>query len=160
MKRKNKRRKMREKVLQILYAYELNKDGLEALVTSVLSDVENVEEREFARSIVDRVIIHAKELDEELVKRVDNWEFSRIALIDKILIKIGICEFLYFDDIPPKVTINEAIEISKEYSTAKSGRFINGILDGAYLEFKELGRLSKKGRGLIDETLPKTDPIA
>jgi N utilization substance protein B len=66
---------------------------------------------------------------------------------------MAICELLYFEEIPTKVSINEAIEISKRYSTAKSGRFINGILDAALTDLNESGRINKKGRGLIQKTL-------
>lgn len=69
-------------------------------------------------------------LDMRIVGRVTNWEMNRIALIDKILLRIGICELLFFPDIPPKVSINESIEIAKDFSTAGSAKFINGILDG------------------------------
>ncbi|MCB9220161.1 MAG: N utilization substance protein B, partial [Ignavibacteriales bacterium] len=67
----------------------------------------------------------------------------------------GVGEILYIEDIPPKVTINEIIEIAKEYSTAKSGKFINGILDAVLLDIKSEGKLKKVGRGLIEKSLPK-----
>ena len=81
---------------------------------------------------------------------------KRIALMDKLLLRIGITELLYFPDIPPKVSINEVIEIAKNYSTSNSGKFINGILDAILTELKNTGKLNKTGRGLIEETLPKT----
>jgi N utilization substance protein B len=77
-------------------------------------------------------------------------------LIDKVLLRIGICELIYFPDIPPKVSINETIEIAKEYSTARSGKFINGILDAILSELKETGKLNKTGRGLVDESILKS----
>lgn len=82
---------------------------------------------------------------------------GRIALIDKILLRMAICELLYFTDIPPKVSINEAIEIAKIYSTAGSGKFINGILD-TILSEEKLGSLNKTGRGLVDESVNKQQP--
>ena len=88
-------------------------------------------------------------------EKVENWEMERIALIDRILLKIGIVEILYFPEIPPKVSINEVIEIAKDYSTLNSGKFINGILDAILSEAKKEGRLNKSGRGLIEESLPK-----
>jgi N utilization substance protein B len=88
-------------------------------------------------------------------EKVNNWEMERIALIDRILLRIAIAELLYFPDIPPKVSINEAIEIAKEYSTAKSGKFINGVLDAILTDLKQSGKLNKSGRGLIEESLPK-----
>jgi len=80
---------------------------------------------------------------------------NRIALVDRVLLRMGICEILFFQDIPPKVSINEAIEISKEYSTAGSAKFINGILDAILSEEKRSGNLNKKGRGLVEESITK-----
>jgi N utilization substance protein B len=150
-----RRRFVREKVLQILYAQEMNKDSLQALIDGVMSEVSDLQEREFADNLINRVLIHKKSLDDIIMKRVANWEMNRIALIDKILLRMGICEILYFPDIPPKVSINESIEIAKLYSTAGSGKFINGILDAVLSELKEQGEINKSGRGLVDETISK-----
>ena len=79
-------------------------------------------------------------------------------MIDHILLRIGLCEIYYFPDIPPKVSINEAIEIAKEYSTAGSGKFINGILDAVLNDLKKAGKLNKTGRGLLEETIYKPSP--
>ena len=153
-----KRRIVREKVLQILYAFEMNKESLQLLTNGVLSDVEDKADKEFAENLVNRVLIHAKDLDIKIKERVDNWELGRIALIDRILLRIGLCELYYFPEIPPKVSINEVIEIAKEYSTAGSGKFINGILDAVLSELKESGNLNKTGRGLLEETIAKNPP--
>lgn len=151
-----KRRLIREKVLQVLYAYEVNKDGHKATLDSMLSDIKDETDREFALNLIARVIRYTKELDDKIEERVANWEMNRIALVDKILLRIGICELIYFPDIPPKVSINESIEIAKEYSTARSGKFINGILDAVLSELKQSGTLEKKGRGLVDESFAKS----
>ncbi|MHB1685799.1 MAG: transcription antitermination factor NusB [Ignavibacteriaceae bacterium] len=153
-----KRRLVRERVLQILYAYSLNKESLESLMNGVLSDISEKSDRDFANDLVNRVLIHKDELDKMIKLRVDNWELNRIALIDKILLQMGICELLYFPDIPPKVSINEEIEIAKIYSTAGSGKFINGILDAILSELKDTGKLDKTGRGLLEETISKAPP--
>lgn len=155
MNQKFKRRFTREKVLQVLYAYELNRDALQALTDGMLSDITSEPDKDFARSLINKVIIHKEDFDKEISKRVNNWEMNRIALIDKILLRMGICELLHFPDIPPKVSINESIEISKEFSTSKSGKFINGILDAVLSELKETGKLNKAGRGLVDSTIGK-----
>jgi len=81
---------------------------------------------------------------------------NRIALIDKLLLRMGICELLYFPDIPPKVSINESIEIAKDFSTAGSGKFINGILDAILSDEKKSGKLNKTGRGLVEESIHKS----
>jgi len=151
-----KRRIVREKVLQILYAYTMNKESLDTLINGMLIDISEKVDREFAESLVHRVLANKDELDKKIKERVANWEMNRIALIDKILLRMGICEILYFPDIPPKVSINEAIEIAKVYSTGGSGKFINGILDAILSELKESGKLNKTGRGLIEESIFKS----
>ena len=150
---KSKRRIIREKVLQILYAHELNKDSITAFIAEVLDEVKDEADKEFARNLIKRVLSNMDKLDNEIKERVQNWELNRIALIDKILLRMGICELLYFPDIPPKVSINESIEIAKDYSTAGSGKFINGILDAILAEQKKSGTLNKTGRGLIEESM-------
>lgn len=97
--------------------------------------------------------ITAKENDylENLLKgRLQNWDIERVALTDKVLLKMALAEMIYFPSIPIKVTINEFIEISKTFSTPKSKKFVNGILDGLSTELIEKGVIKKSGRGLID----------
>jgi N utilization substance protein B len=150
-----KRRVVREKVLQILYAYEMNNENLLALTQSILGDIQEENDKKFGEELVNRVLANKKVLDEKIQKRISNWEINRVALIDKILLRMAICEILFFTDIPPKVSINEAIEIAKEFSTAGSGKFINGILDAILSEEKKSGHLNKSGRGLVEETISK-----
>ncbi|MCW8805736.1 MAG: transcription antitermination factor NusB [Ignavibacteriaceae bacterium] len=151
--KKSKRRIVREKVLQILYAYELNNESLQPLSSEILSDVTDEADKNFAKELTRTVLANVEELDNRIIKRVANWEMNRIALIDKILLRMGICELLHFADIPPKVSINESIEIAKEYSTAGSAKFINGILDAVLDEEKKEGKLNKTGRGLVEESI-------
>jgi len=150
-----RRRIIREKVLQLLYAFEMNNENKEPMIKEILSDVEENADKEFANNLINQVFLHENELDELIKGKVDNWDLSRIALIDRILLRMGICEILYFSDIPPKVSINEAIEIAKVYSTSSSGKFINGILDAILDDLKRNDKLNKKGRGLLEESLPK-----
>ena len=159
MKHKSKRRLVREKVMQILFANEMNNDSLPLLVDEILHGIETGADLDFANELIDNVLKHIDVLDSMIKKRVTNWEMNRIALIDKILLRMGICELLYFSDIPPKVSINEAIEISKEYSTAGSAKFINGILDAILSDEKNSGRLNKKGRGLVEESIAKSPEV-
>jgi N utilization substance protein B len=153
MTNKSKRRIVREKVLQILYAYEMNTESLQPLSLEILKDVTDDTDRTFAQELIRKVLSNIDDLDEKIIKRVTNWEMNRIALIDKILLRIGICELLYFPDIPPKVSINESIEIAKDYSTAGSAKFINGILDAVLADEKNTGKLNKTGRGLVEESI-------
>ena len=153
--KKINRRDLREKSLQILYAYEFRGEGLTSICNDVLVDINDIGARDFSIGLVNKVISNKKILDESIKERVNNWEMDRIALIDRLLLKIGIAELLFFPDIPPKVTINEVIEIAKEFSTSNSGKFINGILDAILSQLKENGKLVKTGRGLVEESLPK-----
>lgn len=147
-----KRRLIREKVLQALYAYELSKEPITDVVNDFLGALkDSKDDFEFAKKIISEVIHHEAETEAIIKAKVAHWEYDRIAYIDKILLRIGICEFLYFPDIPPKVTINESIEIAKAFSTEQSGKFINGVLDAILDDFKEANRLNKSGRGLIED---------
>lgn len=145
------RREARERVMQALYAYEIAQDDVRHIINTLIKPHLN-EDREnlkFAESLFLRTIDQTPELDEIIGRYAENWDLSRIALIDHIVLRMAIAEMLTFEDIPPKVSINEAIEIAKRYSTSKSGQFINGILDAVLLDLKERGRLKKSGRGLI-----------
>ncbi len=152
---KSNRRILREKTLQALYAYELNGEGLTTLTEGILTDLTSQADINFAKQLINKVVANTKLIDKEIQERVDNWEMDRIALIDRLLLRIGITELLFFTDIPPKVTINEVIEIAKDYSTSNSNKFINGILDAILSDLKKSGKLNKAGRGLIEESLPK-----
>jgi len=153
MTKKSRRRIVREKVLQILYAYEMNNDSLQPLISEILSEITDEADKNFAQELIRKVRANVEDLDKKIVHRVDNWEMSRIALIDKILLRMGICELLHFPDIPPKVSINESIEIAKDFSTAGSAKFINGILDAILADEKKEGKLNKTGRGLVEESI-------
>lgn len=151
-----KRRQVRETVLKAIYAYQLSKDSTQHIVDSLIKKEDfnkDKELRRFAEKLFFRTLEHEEELDEVIIDHIKNWDIKRLALVDRLILKMAICELLYFEEIPTKVSINEAIEISKRYSTAKSGRFINGILDAALTDLKESGRINKKGRGLIQKTL-------
>jgi N utilization substance protein B len=146
---KSSRREAREKVLQALYAYEFTHDNFSAILEDVC-DLFTDLTMEFVQKLVASAIAHQDELDQLIKSRTQNWDFERIAIIDRLLLRMAICEFLFFDDIPPKVSINEMIEISKRYSTEKSSKFINGILDSVFDDLKSSGRINKSGRGTIE----------
>ncbi len=153
--KKSNRRVLRERTLQVLYAYEMHREDLTRLTNGILADIDNKADKDFGISLINKVVGNTPEIDKKIFERVANWELNRIALIDKLLLRIGIAELMFFPDIPPKVSINEVIEIAKEYSTAKSGKFINGILDGILIDLRDKGELKKSGRGLVDVSLPK-----
>lgn len=145
------RRRSRELALHASYAIELSKNPLEEVKEDIISkENDSTMTKSFAEQLLTQTVNHIDELDKLIRRKATNWDFSRIAIIDKLILRMAICEFLYFEDIPPKVSIDEAIEISKKYSTAKSGQFINGILDSVLKELRLDNRIKKKGRGLID----------
>lgn len=107
------------------------------------------DDEEFAVKLFRKVYLNDEDLAGEMLGKTPNWDKERIAEIDTILIKMALCEFLQFSSIPVKVTINEYLEIAKEYSTPKSSIFINGVLDKLSKEYQEENRLNKIGRGLM-----------
>ncbi len=109
----------------------------------------NSEDFKFGTKLFKKVISSNIELNKELEGRTPNWDSKRIAMIDLILIKMATVELIYFPEIPEKVTINEYVEISKDYSTPKSKFFINGILDKMVKDFQYSNRLLKEGKGLL-----------
>lgn len=108
------------------------------------------EDREFSKLLFRKTISNYAQYDEYLDKKLQNWEIDRIAMMDLLLMKMAICEFIEFPSIPVKATLNEYIDISKMFSTAKSSIFINGILDKVVFELTENEKIVKTGRGLIE----------
>mgnify|MGYP003626357954 CR=1 FL=1 len=108
----------------------------------------DIEDREFALQLLRKVVLNQEKLSSEIDGKTPNWDQDRIADLDFIILKMGIAEFLYFPSIPVRASINEYLEISKEYSTPKSSIFINGILDKLVKEFEISKKLNKIGRGL------------
>ena len=109
----------------------------------------NKEDEEFGVNLFRRTLLNDEMLATEMEGKTPNWDKERIADLDTVLIKMAICEFLKFPSIPVKVTINEYLEVAKEYSTPKSSIFINGVLDKLSKDYQENGRLNKLGRGLM-----------
>ena len=122
----------------------LMQDSLQKPQHFNFAEIVSQEKLEFANSLLETVI-EKKEVSMELLKpKLKNWDAERIAALDLIIIQMGICEFLYFETIPTKVTINEYIDLAKEYSTPQSGQFINGILDNIHKELTAQGKIQKK----------------
>lgn len=132
-------------ILKQLKAIKNNENG-DFFVPKLYNDTED---KEFVSNLFRKAILNDKELAKEFADKTPNWEADRIAEIDTIILKMAICEFLKFPSIPVKVTINEYLEIAKEYSTPKSSIFINGILDNLVKEFETNNKLKKVGRGLM-----------
>lgn len=152
----SKRRKIRELAMQALYATEIAKDPPQHVIDTILIELKpNDSDFDFAQMLFLKTITHQAEIDRRIKIKTEHWDFHRIALLDKILLRMAVCEMLYFSDIPPKVSINEAIEIAKDYSTDGSGTFLNGILDAILIEMKKEGLLKKTGRGLVESAPSK-----
>jgi N utilization substance protein B len=119
------------------------------ITSTLIPDLyKNSEDKDYALELLRKVLLNDEELMSEIDGKTPNWDKERIADLDLIILKMGIAEFLYFPSIPVRASINEYLEISKEYSTPKSSLFINGILDKIVKEFTENGKLNKIGRGL------------
>ncbi len=123
------RRKAREWVLKALYAYEMSSNPLEQVIQQMTPKNSHEYNLDFALELLRLTVEKAGWIDEIIKRHVKKWELARIAALDRIILRQSICEILHFPDIPPKVTINEAIEIARKYSTAKSDKFVNGVLD-------------------------------
>ena len=109
----------------------------------------NQDDQDFATDLFKKVILNHHSFENDIKIHTPNWETDRIADMDMILIKMGVCEFLNFPFIPTKVSINEYIEIAKDYSSEKSGYFVNGVLDKLSREFLKDKKIVKVGRGLL-----------
>ena len=106
------------------------------------------DDKTFVIKLFDQTILRSDELENETVSKIKNWESDRVTLIDKIIIKMALVEAMTFPSIPIRVTFNEYLELAKQFSTPKSGGFINGVLDNAFRELAKVGKISKEGRGL------------
>ncbi|GLB53708.1 N utilization substance protein B [Neptunitalea chrysea] len=107
------------------------------------------DDKNFGVDLLKKTVLNDEKLQEQINGKTPNWDTDRIADVDNILLKMAICEFLKFPSIPVKVSINEYLEVAKEYSTPKSSIFINGILDKVVKDFEQSKQLNKVGRGLL-----------
>ncbi|MCW4467837.1 transcription antitermination factor NusB [Flavobacterium sp. MFBS3-15] len=126
---------------------QLTQEGKDAYCVPKL--YKDADDKDFVRDLFRKTVLNEVELAKEFIDKTPNWDTERIAEIDAITLKMAICEFLKFPSIPVKVTINEYLEIAKEYSTPKSSIFINGILDNLVKDYQTNNKLIKTGRGLM-----------
>ncbi len=126
-----KRTQSREIALQILYQVEMNPEPIKDLFDSYWENNKDLtdEVRIFSEKLVNGTLEHVQALDEIITKAADNWVLDRMAVIDRNILRLGAYELLHCDDIPPKVAINEAVNIAKKFSQEESGKFVNGVLD-------------------------------
>ena len=132
-----KRRTARELALKFLYQTEFNSNSPDSELNA-FCDRANVSEevQNFTQALIKNILFHKKEVDELLEKISANWAPDRMAVIDKNILRLGICELLFDPTTPPKVVINEAVEIAKKFGTEESPDFINGILDKVFKDSK------------------------
>jgi N utilization substance protein B len=127
-----KRTFARECALKILYRIEISKESMEDSFLdfwSKTAEAIDKESHDFAETLVKGVYDNLAAIDAIISKYTDNWDISRMAVIDRNIMRMSLYEILYRDDIPPNVSINEAIELAKKYGDVDSGKFVNGILD-------------------------------
>ena len=135
-----KRTQARECALQILYQYEINPAPVQEVIKNFWdqtapsasgkkSSLPAEEICQFAESLVHGTIQHLEEIDRVIEKATENWQLNRMAAIDRNILRFAVYELLFVADIPPKVTINEAVNIAKKFSQEDSGKFVNGVLD-------------------------------
>jgi transcription antitermination factor NusB len=124
------RRKARELTLKALYAYEISGTEVEQVSNDIITPSEiKPEAKRFSQSLFFKVAQNIKEIDRLIRENVKSWDFSRIGTIEKNILRIGIGEFLFFDDIPSTISIDEAIELAKKYGDKDSKNFVNAVLD-------------------------------
>ena len=131
------RRIARESVMQALYAQELNNGTPEDILELYVKSYKSPDDTDYMRELFFCVIENKTWEDELICKCLENWEYERVAIVDKILLRMGVSEIYHMDDIPPKVSISEMVEIAKVFSTEESSSFVNGILDTIYKNFND-----------------------
>ncbi len=126
-----KRSQAREYALQMLYLLEMNPQEPKEIFDSFWSDHPETssEVKTFANQLVEGTFQHRAELDEIIQRYAENWELDRMAAVDRNIMRFAAYELLFLEEIPPKVAINEAVNIAKKYSKEDSGKFVNGVLD-------------------------------
>ncbi len=140
--------------VQFLYQVEYNKgDRREALDLFWASRKAGPKLVAFTEELVDGVISHRKEIDSLLARYAEHWDVKRMGMVDRNIMRVALYEMLHRDDIPPVVSINEAVELAKQFSGDESGRFVNGILDRARKDLKRPARAA----AVVNPNL-KTDP--
>ena len=127
-----KRTQARECALQILYQYEMNPEPMAEILKKFWSQQDETfseDIRGFAEKLVLGTVEHQADIDKVVERHADNWELSRMAMIDRNILRFATYELLYLADVPPKVTLNEAVNLAKKFSQEESGKFVNGVLD-------------------------------
>jgi len=156
---RNSRRQAREAALKSLYEMEIAKTRIEDSIREMqLNNDLNDDLIQFAEALIREVRNQGRFLDERIEAAVLDYDFDRIAAVDRNLLRIAACELFFFPHIPPAVSINEAIELAKKYSTAESGRFVNGVLGRLLLESPK-ATWDPTAQSQEFEAAPPTEPL-
>ena len=150
MKKITGRRQAREWVVQFLFQTEFNPESLEQALADFWNDEEKTpldRDRRYVNEVIQGVIDEQFKIDRTLKRYTDNWDVERLGALDRTVLRVAVYEMLFRDDVPPVVSINEAIEIAKAYSGQKSARFVNGVLDRVQKELKRPSRTRNDGNG-------------
>lgn len=135
------RRLARELALKILYCYNSGRTEIPTVIDEFLGKKKyHSSVKAFSKKLVMLTIDNTETIDEKVKEILQNWKYDRISTIDKLILRLGVCELLFFKDIPYEVTINEAIEMAKKYGTVESQRFVNGILDAVVKKKKIINK--------------------
>ena len=130
---KQTRRSAREAVLQALYAIEIGKEiRAKALKDILVRETRDKETKNFITQLFEVSLENRDWCEDQIKSRLNNWEFERVAVLDRLLLVVAISEIFFIDSVPPKVSISEAIQIANQYSTEESSAFVNGVLDSIY----------------------------
>tara|TARA_Y100000817_G_scaffold115738_1_gene90710 strand:- start:734 stop:1168 length:435 start_codon:yes stop_codon:yes gene_type:complete len=130
---KQSRRSAREAVLQALYAIEVGKETKSKALKDILKrESRNHDAKNFITELFNVSLSNREWCEDQIRSRLNNWEFKRVAVLDRLLLIVAIAEIFFIDTVPPKVSISEAIQIAKRYSTEDSSAFVNGVLDNIY----------------------------
>ena len=134
---KHPRRLARESVMQALYAVEINNGYPNDILELYNQSFNTVDDNDYLQKLFFCVVENKSWADDLISNCLENWEYGRVAIVDKILLRMGVSEIYHMEDIPPKVSISEMVEIAKVYSTEESSSFVNGILDTIYKDFNK-----------------------
>ncbi len=155
-----KRRKARECALQILFQLEFNASDPQSLARHYWESQQVPSEvREYGSWLVDQILLHNEEIDRTIQEASKNWRLARMAVVDRNILRIAVCEILYERSLVPAIVINEAIEIAKRYSGHEAATFVNGILDavrkGRQEEIETRENLNREGKNDVKKS-PRT----
>lgn len=151
----HQRRKAREVTLQVLYALDVQNTGLNEAISLFWAHFEAPEEaRTFSSILIEGAWQNREEIDTLISGSSENWTMARMARVDKSILRMAVYELLFCNDIPPKVTLNEAIDLGKVFGSENSGSFINGILDALYVKLRKKDEDNDIDHGLAGHPEP------